>query len=73
MTEKINYSDHFEEFKPFGEKEQTCEPAPEGPLEQIANSLERIADSLETLTGCVDTNYVHSWLNVNGTIENYEG
>lgn len=42
-------------------------------LKQIADSLERIADSLEKLTECVDTNYVHSWLNVNGTIENYEG
>lgn len=37
------------------------------------DQLKQIADSLETLTGCVDTNYVHSWLNVNGTIENYEG
>lgn len=70
--EKIDYSDHFEEFKPFDEKERTYEPAPKEPLEQIADNLGRIADSLETLTECIDTNYTHSWLNIAGTITNYE-
>ena len=54
------------------EKEQTYEPAPKEPLEQIADNLGRIADSLETLTECIDTNYAHSWLNIAGTITNYE-
>lgn len=40
--EKIDYSDHFEEFKPFDEKERTYEPAPKEPLEQIADNLGRI-------------------------------
>lgn len=41
-------------------------------IKKIADNLERIGDSLEKLAECVDTNYAHSWLNVSGTVENYE-
>ena len=47
MTEKINYSDHFEEFKPFGEKKQTYEPVPKEPLERITDALEELNGHFE--------------------------
>lgn len=42
-------------------------------FDRIATALEGIAQSLETLAECVETNHMHSWLNINGSIETFEG